>query len=95
MALDLDGIQNAVNHLNAQPEDLRLRSLTAAEIAVEALKEHLPALCDMDLAAVAYYVAGLLTGLREMSLREVSATVDTTAVGYSIGTALLLGMLEA
>lgn len=94
MALDIEQLKVTVAAFhNADGSDQWIY-LECARQSIGPLREALPALSDPDRAAVAYYIAGLAKQLRDIKVREISDVVTDTAIGYALGAAQLLGMLE-
>lgn len=94
MALDIEQLKVTVAAFHNSATDQQALYLECARQSIGPLREALPALSDPDRAAVAYYIAGLAKQLRELRVREISDVVTDTAVGYALGAAQLLGMLE-
>lgn len=93
MALDLKQIATVLESFRAIDDpEVRAGFLDAAQQVMEALQESLPALCETDQAAVAFYIAGVFASLREMPLSRASDVIRDTSVGYSLTTAILLGI---
>lgn len=95
MALDLDRLTRAVDIFRDSGPEARVHYVEAMRQVVTQLQGALPALCESDLAAVSYYIAQAFASARHLSLREASDALADTAMGYSMGAAQLLGMIDA
>lgn len=93
MALDLDRVANTVATFHEAPAKHQAHYRVCAAEARAALAESLPALTEVDQAAISWYIATLFASLRDVPLHAIADVVLDTAVGYSLGTAQLLGMV--
>lgn len=94
MALELDRLRDAVDEFYGFGAASRNAYAEAARQATTQLQDALPALCATDQAAVSYYIARLLTTIRNLPLKDASDILTDTAMGYSVGAAQLLGMID-
>jgi hypothetical protein len=94
LALNLERLRNSVEIYNTTTPELKKRYAECVAQATTQLQEQLPALSETDLAAVAYYIGGLLSSMRDIRLTRASDIIADTAIGYSLGAAKLVGMLD-
>jgi hypothetical protein len=78
----------------------RLEPESKTETAEQSLKvrkflaDSFPALSESDHAAIAWFIAQLLYGVRSVDLEHASDTLSNSAAAYSVATAQLLGWVE-
>jgi hypothetical protein len=92
--VDFERLGNALETFYAADELVHERFFRAADEVCVQLQASLPALCEADQAAVAYYIAQLVTALRDLPMRSVSDVISDTAIGYTLTSAKLFGMLR-
>lgn len=92
MALDIEQLHEALSVFANADAATHARYRVAEAQTTEQLAVALPALADDDRAAVAYYIAGLLSALRQVPLNRASDVVVDTAIGYTLTAAKLLGI---
>jgi hypothetical protein len=95
MPLNLERLKGVVDAFeNVQDETQRARYLECVKIATDALAKDLPALSDLDRAAVAVYISATIATIRDLTVKEVDQVIADTVIGYSLGAAKLVGMLD-
>jgi hypothetical protein len=93
MALDMDHLKLAIEVFRESPADKQDGYLASAHSCLDALNFNLPALSEVDRAAVAFFIAGIFTAIREVKVQELSAIMLDSGVGYTLATALLLDVM--
>jgi hypothetical protein len=89
--MDLDKVRKVADvYERLEPAD-KEQTATGAFKVRSYLAQSLPALSESDKAAVSWYIAQLLYGVREVDLEHASDTLTNSAAAYSVATAQLLG----
>lgn len=89
--MDLNSVR-AVKDIYAKLEGSDKDDIARAKaIGLAALRMHLPALCDLDLAAVSWFVADVLRSIREIPAGSLGGVLTDSAGGYAMATVDLLG----
>lgn len=90
--MDLDALQRALDKTATLDPRAQQHMHQCEAITTKQLSESLPAIPETDLAAVAFYIAQMLTAIRDLPIGDGDVITDT-ACGYALTAARLIGML--
>lgn len=89
MAFDFDEVKGFADAFLAAPPNVRKERKESFDEVLAALHAEFPAMYDSDLAAMAYFIARLMTAFLTEPLAEAADTLQNTVTGYLLAAAEL------
>ena len=93
--MDLEKVRTVVERYQNMPDEDKAEVAPYVTQVNEFLARDLPALSDLDLAAVAWYVVCMMGGLMQVPLGDASGILESNSVAYAVVAAQKLGWLES
>ena len=88
-----EGAAAAAQRFKEAPKELKPGLISARDHMLKVLKRELPALCESDLAVVAWYCAEMADEIMGIPASDLSGRLDYSRNGYALAASRLLGWM--
>jgi hypothetical protein len=89
--MDLNRVRAVKDAYDALEGEAKEEVTVSRDLAYAALRKQLPAITDLDRAAVAWFIARLLDTLRGLPVGDISTVLKHSASGYGVAAVEFLG----